>query len=98
LESGSTEHGPFSTNKPISEELPGPPFIQMESGAFSGSFLDSKNQKNVLIGYGCSSFRSPKVPAGKCTYPEYDFTPSVVSQIPGYEFTISIARFFKYES
>lgn len=32
------------------EEAPGPPFNHIASGAFAGSFLDSKNQKNVLIG------------------------------------------------
>jgi hypothetical protein len=29
------------------EDEPGPPFIHIDSGAFEGSFLDSKNQKNV---------------------------------------------------
>jgi hypothetical protein len=31
------------------EELPGPPFIQIDKGALAGSLRDSKNQKNVLI-------------------------------------------------
>lgn len=31
------------------DELPGPPFIHIDSGAFAGSFLDSKNQKKVLM-------------------------------------------------
>lgn len=42
-------HGPFSCSKPIRDDEPGPPFIQMERGALAGSFRDSKNQKNVLI-------------------------------------------------
>jgi hypothetical protein len=31
------------------EELPGPPFIHIASGALAGSFRASKNQKNVLM-------------------------------------------------
>lgn len=49
LESGLILQGPFSWSSPIIEEEPGPPFIQIESGAFAGSFRDSKNQKNVFI-------------------------------------------------
>lgn len=49
-ESGFTKHGPFSYNRPGMDEAPGPPFIQMDRGAFSGSLRASKNQKNVLMG------------------------------------------------
>jgi hypothetical protein len=49
LESLLTLHGPFSRKRPTIELLPGPPFIQIDSGAFAGSFRDSKNQKKVLI-------------------------------------------------
>jgi hypothetical protein len=68
LESEFTKHGPFSRNSPSIELLPGPPFIQIDSGAFSGSFLDSKNQKNVLISYVwfCTP-RSAKASAGRWT-------------------------------
>jgi hypothetical protein len=34
FESGLIEHGPFSTSNPSIDELPGPPFIQIDSGAF----------------------------------------------------------------
>lgn len=49
LESSFIIQGPFSVSKPIMEEEPGPPFIQIERGALAGSFLDSKNQKKVLM-------------------------------------------------
>lgn len=49
LESLLIIQGPFSVSKPIMEEEPGPPFIHMERGALAGSFLDSKNQKKVLM-------------------------------------------------
>lgn len=49
LESKLTLHGPFSVSNPIIDEDPGPPFIHIESGAFAGSFRDSKNQKKVLM-------------------------------------------------
>jgi hypothetical protein len=49
LESGFTQHGPFSESSPSIEELPGPPFIHIDSGALAGSFRASKNQKKVLI-------------------------------------------------
>lgn len=68
---------------PYRLELPGPPLSHIDSGAFSGSFRASKNQKKVLIGYSCSSPKSASDPGGKCTYPAYDF--AVVSQIPGLE-------------
>jgi hypothetical protein len=50
FESGFTLHGPFSVRRPSIEELPGPPFSQIDKGAFAGSFRASKNQKKVLIG------------------------------------------------
>lgn len=49
FESGLMKQGPFSSSKPLREEAPGPPFIHMLRGAFWGSDLASKNQKNVLI-------------------------------------------------
>jgi len=67
LESELIVHGPFSTSNPSMEELPGPPFIHMESGAFAGSFRASKNQKKVLIGYDWFTCRSESAPGGKCT-------------------------------
>lgn len=39
-----TWQGPISWNRPIILELPGPPFIQIDRGAFAGSFLDSKTK------------------------------------------------------
>jgi hypothetical protein len=66
FESGLTKHGPFSLSNPSIDELPGPPFIQIESGAFAGSFLDSKNQKKVLISYVWFwTPRSASAPAGR---------------------------------
>lgn len=45
----STPHGPFSWNKPIIEDDPGPPLIHTVSGAVSGLWLRvSKNQKKIL--------------------------------------------------
>lgn len=49
FESLLTVHGPFSCSRPMNDELPGPPFIHIESGAFAGSWRDSKNQKKVLM-------------------------------------------------
>ena len=65
FESALILHGPFSWRSPIIDEDPGPPqarissnsvfsdyhapFIHIDSGAFFGSFLDSKNQKKVFI-------------------------------------------------
>lgn len=65
LESGFTAQGPFSDRRPSIELLPGPPFIQIDSGALEGFFLASKNQKKVLIGYVCFSPRSPSVLGGR---------------------------------
>lgn len=50
LESACTMQGPFSPRASAVDDAPGPPFSQMARGAWSGSFRDSKNQKNVLIG------------------------------------------------
>ena len=52
------------------ESDPGPPFSHRVSGASSGLCLAWKNQKNMCV----SSSRS--------TYPEYEFTPGVVSHTP----------------
>jgi hypothetical protein len=49
-ESGLMKQGPFSYSRPGMDEAPGPPFIQIDRGAFSGSLRASKNQKNVLMG------------------------------------------------
>lgn len=65
------------------DELPGPPFIQMDRGAFSGSCLASKNQKKVLISKSCSWPTPSSVPGGRWICPAYDLTPGVVSQMPG---------------
>ena len=51
LESLWTMQGPFSPRAEAVEDVPGPPLSQITRGACSGSFLDSKNQKNVLTGY-----------------------------------------------
>ena len=68
FESELIKHGPNSRNKPSIELDPGPPFIQIERGAFWGSFLDSKNQKNVLISYvWFRTPRSSRLPAGRWT-------------------------------
>jgi hypothetical protein len=47
LESAVTKQGPFSSNKPIMDEPPGPPFSHMARGALAGSLRASKNQKNL---------------------------------------------------
>ena len=65
FESGLTAQGPFSDRSPSIELLPGPPFIQIDSGALEGSFLASKNQKKVLIGYVWFSPRSLSDPGGR---------------------------------
>ena len=68
FESELTKQGPFSRISPSMELLPGPPFIQMDRGAFLGSLRDSKNQKKVLISYVwfCTP-RSASASAGRCT-------------------------------
>lgn len=91
VRSGLTRHGPIPSsyirssaehyhedkrdgepfNNPISESDPGPPFNHSVIGAVSASFLASKNQKNRCR------------PSSRSTYPEYDRTPCVVSQIFG---------------
>lgn len=48
FESSLTKHGPFSSSSPMRDEPPGPPLSQMANGALWGSFLASKNQKNLL--------------------------------------------------
>lgn len=48
FESALIVQGPISFTAEEMEEVPGPPPIHMTSGAFAGSFLDSKNQKNVF--------------------------------------------------
>ncbi len=53
LESFWTMQGPFPPSAEAVEEAPGPPLSQIARGACKGSFRDSKNQKNVLIGYDC---------------------------------------------
>ena len=45
FESAFTRHGPFSCSSPTIELDPGPPFIQIDSGALAGSLRDSKYQK-----------------------------------------------------
>ena len=59
------------SNRPYIESEPGPPLSHKVIGSDAGSCRDSKNQKNRCL----SSAKSMK--------PEYDFTPSVVSQSPG---------------
>jgi hypothetical protein len=51
FESEWMEQGPLPRSNPIILLLPGPPLIHIDNGALVGSFLDSKNQKNVLISY-----------------------------------------------
>jgi hypothetical protein len=51
LESSWTIQGPFSPNAEAVEGTPGPPLSQIARGAWRGSFRDSKNQKNVFMGY-----------------------------------------------
>jgi hypothetical protein len=80
FESEFTKHGPVSWNNPIIEELPGPPFNQMVRGEFAGSLRLSKNQKKRLTLSGCGSI-DPMMLLGICTYPEYELTFGVFSQI-----------------
>lgn len=47
------KQGPFSWRPPIRDDPPGPPLSQMASGAFWGSFLDSKNQKKLAAMVRC---------------------------------------------
>lgn len=77
FESSPTIHGPFSPRASATEDAPGPPLNQIASGAFEGSTRDSKNQKNVLMGYSWDIVGS----SGRCTYPLKERTPGVVSQM-----------------
>jgi hypothetical protein len=52
-------------SNPRKDEDPGPPFIQIERGAFSGSLRDSKNQKKVLMEKFWGESRSERVPGGR---------------------------------
>jgi hypothetical protein len=79
LESALTLQGPFSPSADCIELYPGPPPNQMPKGASLGSFLDSKNQKKVLMGY--SGICVSKSEDGREMYPLKDFTPGVVSHM-----------------
>lgn len=59
------------SKRPYIESEPGPPLSHKVIGSDAGSWRDSKNQKNRCL----FSAKSMK--------PEYEFTPSVVSQSPG---------------
>jgi hypothetical protein len=65
--------GPFSWNRPIIDEQPGPPFSHIANGALPGLFLAAKNQNHMCM----------SVPTSR--YPECCSTPGVVSQMPELE-------------
>lgn len=87
VEDPSTKwQGPFSWNKPIMELQPGPPLNQVARGAVVGLSLDSKNQNHM---YAPATHMLNRIHVqwresllATVRYPEYWFTPAVVSQIP----------------